>query len=265
MCPISRTTVPPVPRDRADATADALLATWRNLMAAHPDAWMETGGGLQACITGIPSPGLNGVWATRRDPDPAELERLLDAVVGRGLPHLLQLRPGAGAEVLDVPERRGMTPDDDVPLMRLDDAGRIAGAPVPHGLVIRQLDPDEAALHARTAAAGFGEKPEHFLRLVLPEVLRSSGSRAYVGEASGEIVTTALGVTLGDHVGVFNVGTPDAHRRRGYGTAITARVVADGLDAGANWAWLQSSNVGYPIYEALGFETVERWSCWVRP
>jgi hypothetical protein len=233
-------------------------------MAVHPDAWMESAGGLQACTTGIPSPGLNGVWATRRDPDPVELDRLLDAVVARGLPHLLQLRPGAGAGVLEVPERRGMSPDEEVPLMRLDDAARIADAQVPAGLAVRELDPDEAALHARTAAAGFGEDPEHFLRLVLPEVLRTAGSRAYIGEVGGEIVTTALGVTLGDSVGVFNVGTPEAHRRRGYGAAITARVVADGLAAGAGWAWLQSSTAGYRVYEALGFETVERWRCWVQ-
>jgi hypothetical protein len=41
-------------------------------------------------------------------------------------------------------------------------------------------------------------------------------------------------------------------------------VVADGLAAGASWAWLQSSAAGYRVYEALGFETVERWRCWVR-
>jgi predicted GNAT family acetyltransferase len=85
-----------------------------------------------------------------------------------------------------------------------------------------------------------------------------------VGEVDGEIVTTALGTVFGDCVGVFNVATPEAHRRRGHGAAITARVVTDGLAAGADWAWLQSSEVGYRVYEALGFETVERWSCWVR-
>jgi predicted GNAT family acetyltransferase len=71
-------------------------------------------------------------------------------------------------------------------------------------------------------------------------------------------------VTLDDYVGVFNVATPPEHRRRGYGAAITARVVSDGLAAGARWAWLQSSPAGYRVYEELGFRTLERWLAWVR-
>jgi predicted GNAT family acetyltransferase len=80
----------------------------------------------------------------------------------------------------------------------------------------------------------------------------------------GEVVTTAVGVTVGERVGVFNVATPAEHRRRGYGAAITARVVDDGVASGARWAWLQSSPSGYRVYEALGFRTLERWLTWVR-
>jgi N-acetylglutamate synthase len=250
--------------DRGDVVADAMLDAWRHLLAAHPDAWVSGHDGVQGCATGIPSAGLNGVWCSRLDPDPAELERLLDELDRRQLPHVLQVRPGAERDAAEVAERRGLVADEEVPLMRLDDTRRIEAAQPTSGLAVRPLDPDEAELHALTAAAGFGEKPEHFLRLILPAVLRAEGARAYLGEVDGQIVTTALGVTRGDHVGVFNVGTPAAHRRRGYGAAITARVVADGLAAGAGWAWLQSSRAGYRVYESLGFETVEDWRCWVR-
>jgi hypothetical protein len=248
----------------ADQLAETLLDTWRHLLLAHPHAWVAGADGVQACATGIPTAGLNGVWCSSPGPDPAELERLLGQLDERSLPHVLQVRPAATHIAAEVAERRGLVADDDVPLMRLDDARRIESAELPPDLAIRQLDPEEAELHALTAAAGFGEEPDHFVRLVLPEVLRAEGTRAYVGERDGEVVTTALGVTLGDRVGVFNVGTPEVHRRRGYGAAITARVVSDGLAAGADWAWLQSSPAGYRVYEALGFETVERWSCWVR-
>jgi GNAT acetyltransferase-like protein len=250
--------------DRAELVAGALLDTWRHLLAAHPDAWISGDDGIQGCATGIPSPGLNGVWCSQLNPDPTELERLLDELDERELPHVLQVRPGAEVAAAAIAERRGLVADEDVPLMRLDDARGIEAIEPPAGFVVRPLESDEAELHARTAAAGFGEKPEHFVRLVVPEVLRAEGTRAYVGELDGQVVTTALGVTRGDCVGVFNVGTPEAHRRRGYGAAITARAVADGLTAGASWAWLQSSKAGYRVYEALGFETVERWRCWVR-
>jgi hypothetical protein len=30
-------------------------------------------------------------------------------------------------------------------------------------------------------------------------------------------------------------------------------------------AWLQSSALGFAIYEALGFRTFEEWTCWLSP
>jgi hypothetical protein len=68
---------------------------------------------------------------------------------------------------------------------------------------------------------------------------------------------------VGGCTGVFSVATPPAHRRRGYGAALTARAVTDGLAAGAAWAWLQSSPPGYGIYARLGFRTVETRACWI--
>ena len=251
--------------DPADETATALVDTWQVLMRVHPDAWTEVSDGIAACVTGIPSPGLNGIWCSTRDPDPDELRRLLRELQARGVPHLLELRPGTDDAAVAVAAESDLIPADDMPLMRLDDPAALepARGAAPK-LAIRELEPDDAELHARAAAAGFGENPDHFIRLLPPPVMAADGLRAYVGELDGEIVTTAIGVTLGDYVGVYNVATPAEYRRRGYGAAITARVVDDGLAHGARWAWLQSSPSGYGVYEALGFHTLERWLCWVR-
>lgn len=249
----------------ADSAASALIDTWARLMAVHPEAWIETRDGVSACATGIPLPGLNGVWCARRDPDAAEIERLLRELAARRLPHMLQLRAGTDAAALAVPDRLGLTQDVDVPLMRLDDPALLERAlTAVDELVVRELTPDECSLHARVAAAGFDEDPRHFERLLPRSVLAARGVRTYIGHVGGEAVTTALGVTAEDSVAIFNVATPPAHRGRGYGAAVTARAVADGLAAGAEWAWLQSSPSGYRIYEALGFATLEQWHCWVR-
>jgi predicted GNAT family acetyltransferase len=135
----------------------------------------------------------------------------------------------------------------------------------PAELVIRALLPEEARLHANLAAAGFEAPEEYFRSLMTPAVLSAMGACCYVGEVDGERVTTSFAVTLGDFVGIFNVATPPAHRRRGYGAAVSARAVRDGLNNGARWAWLQSSSAGYPVYERLGFRTAESWHCCVMP
>jgi predicted GNAT family acetyltransferase len=68
-----------------------------------------------------------------------------------------------------------------------------------------------------------------------------------------------------DHVGVFNVAVAPDHRRRGYGAALSARTVLDGLATGARRALLMSSEMGLSVYQQLGFREIERWSYWLPP
>ena len=116
-------------------------------------------------------------------------------------------------------------------------------------------------MHARVAAAAFGSPEEMFLRS--PGLMSLDGLRCYVGEADGRPVTTAVSVTAGEFTAIFNVATEPAYQGRGFGTAVTARALADGVIAGAAWAWLQSSEEGYLVYRSLGFRTIETWTHWV--
>ena len=158
---------------------------------------------------------------------------------------------------------RGMKPEEHIPLMVLEDPRDLATNAATDALLIRELRPPEASVHARLAAAGFEAPAEPFLQLMTPSILAAPGVRCYLGEVDGEPVTTAVGLALGSFVGIFNVATPPAYRRRGYGAAVTARAVADGVAAGATWAWLQSSGAGYHVYNRLGFRTTEDWQCWL--
>jgi predicted GNAT family acetyltransferase len=149
--------------------------------------------------------------------------------------------------------------------MVLDDASDLDAVAAPDGLTIRQLAPDEAELHVMTAAAGFGA-PEHVFRhLVTHSSLSLPGVRAYLGEAGDHPVTTGIGMAQRGSVGIFNIATPPEHRGRGYGAAVTARAVADGLGGGSRYAYLQSSPDGFSVYLRLGFRTVEEWRCWLSP
>jgi hypothetical protein len=214
-------------------------------------------------VTRVPAPTLNGVWVAGADADPDAIAELLDEVAATGLPHCLQFRPGAVNRMTKLAMSRSMTREEAIPLMALDDPGRLDAAQAVSGLTIRELSPKEAQAHARVAAAGFNAPVEMFLQLTTPAMLAAPGVRCYLGEAGDQPVTTGLGVTIGPYVAIFNIGTPPEHRRHGYGAAVTARAVADGLAAGAKWSWLQTTPVGQPVYESLGFRTVETWQCWI--
>jgi N-acetylglutamate synthase len=213
-------------------------------------------------VTGVAVPALNGVWSYQEDAERDAVLGLLERVADVGVPHCLQLAPGCSHQLRELGKERGMRREVDIPLMALTNERELP--PLDEGdLVIEVLDPEQAVIHAEVAAAGFHAPLEAFLRLMTPAVIGRPGVRTYVGRIGGEPVATGVGVCLENHVGIFNLATLPAHRRRGYGASITGRAVRDGIARGARWAWLQSSPDGYGIYERLGFKTVESWECWI--
>lgn len=102
-----------------------------------------------------------------------------------------------------------------------------------------------------------------FLRAAGPDLLRLTSVRCYTGEMDGQPVTTSLSLTLGGFTGIFNVATLPDWRGRGFGTAITARAVADGLAAGSRWCWLEATPAGLTAYRTAGFKAIEPRQFWV--
>jgi hypothetical protein len=250
------------PAPTADEAARALASAWKLLAATLPEAWAREIGGTMALVSGVPVATLNGVWIIDETAAGQDVEAGLDAVAATGLPHCVQLRPEAAESAQRAPGQRGLLPEASVPLMAT--AGPLRSPPT-EDLVLRPLGAGEARLHCELAAEAFGAPVEVFAGLVTPELLSLPELRGYLGEVDGEPVVTAIGVIAGGALGIFNVATSPSHRRRGYGAAATARAFADGLDAGASWGWLQSSEIGYGVYQRLGFDTLEWWDCWVTP
>ena len=231
-------------------------------MVGVPAGWTERRPGAVGGVTGVPVPTLNGVWAYRQDAERGAIAGLLERVAAAGMPYCLQSARRYTGELSELAEERGMRRNADLPLMVL--TSQAESSRLDQGdLVIEELEPQQAAVHAELAAAGFDAPLDAFLGLMTPAVMERPGVRAYVGKIDCEPVATAVGVSLENHVGIFNVATLPPHRRRGYGAAITARAVCDGLDQGARWAWLQSSPAGYSVYENLGFKLHESWECWI--
>jgi ribosomal protein S18 acetylase RimI-like enzyme len=247
-------------RMNADRLAAVITDLRRHLSTCIPGSRLLRKDGAAASITGLPYAPFNSVWLEQPNPPVSAVAALLDEVAGAG-PYSLSLRPGSDAVLADLAAARGMKSGGELPLMVLDATAGIGALRRARGLAIRQLEPLEGPVHAKVAAAAFGCPEEMFLPS--PDLMWLDGLRCYVGEADGRPVATALSVTAGEFTGIFNVATEPAYRGRGFGTAVTARAVADGLLAGAACCWLQSSEEGYPVYRDLGFRTIETWTHWV--
>ncbi|HLI56500.1 MAG TPA: GNAT family N-acetyltransferase, partial [Actinomycetota bacterium] len=219
-----------MPADAA-AAASALARNSVHLCSALPGAWARRVGGLLSGVVGVPIPTLNGVWTEEASVDVALVNSLLDEVAASGLPHCLQIRPALSQSLGRLAARRGMSLEEQIPLMVLDDPARLSAVPAPPGCRLRMLSPDEAPIHTAVAAAGFEAPVELFQEMMQPSVLAARGVRTYLAEIDGEAVATGIGCTLDGWVGIFNIATIPAYRRRGAGAAITRQAVADGLAA----------------------------------
>ena len=211
--------------------------------------------------TGIPVPPFNGVWSVTADVATGGVLAAVDEFAAGDLPWNVQLRPGYPAELDDELAGRGLVVTAEIPFMVLPDPAPLAAAAQASAATYRQVE-TFADLDSLLSLLerGFGMPPA-ISRGVFP--MRLIFLAATWIATNGQDVATGLGYVHDGWCGVFNVATPEEHRGRGYGGAVTAHTVAAARAAGARGAYLQSSPMGLPVYERLGFVTVETWRQWM--
>jgi GNAT superfamily N-acetyltransferase len=245
--------------DVADAEYDAYLGALIDLADVHPGGRSLRGAdGTMLLVTGADMAALNGVFVRSDRPDPAEIDRLARMVAGEKLPWSIVVRGDEPpSDVLKVAAKFDRTRRNVGPHMVCSpDEARLRGpgADVP---VIRTLGSAEQEMYNDQVDIGFGTPSGTFATLMAASVIDAQWATAYVASLDGVPVATGYGVHSRGTVGVFNITTAPECRGRGYGRLITERVMTDGFDAGATMAYLQSSTSGRPLYESMGFRTVQ--------
>ena len=135
----------------------------------------------------------------------------------------------------------------------------------PPGLrIVRARTARQISDFARVNAANWTPPDRHVIRfyeLAAPLLQRTdSPLRLYVGYVEDEPVATAeLDVSDGA-VGLYNIATVGAHRRKGIGAAMTLRPLLDARAEGHTLAVLQASADGQGLYARLGFEERGRYT-----
>ena len=236
-----------------------LIGGWRASLGLHPQARFDRHGSVVWISSAIDLPFVNGLITDGPDVAPGIIERVVRELRARGRPFVARVRVGADDAVASELEQLGMRErGETLPAMALHPIG-LRDVPVaPGGLDIRRVV-DEAGLadHYAIVVEAFGLSLEFASGLMPVEALAHES--LYVGYVNGEPVATALTYTGDATVGVYNVATREAWRRRGYGAAITRQAIRAAAAGGATVAILQSSAAGRGVYESLGFREVMRY------
>jgi GNAT superfamily N-acetyltransferase len=250
-----------------DVLERGLRATFETLMPLVDQGRVSVRDGYRVLISPrTPFFPLCGIWVDDPAQD-AQIARELAAAVGEveaaGTPCFVQVIEDRCPHVTAAAAELGLT-----------ERGRVVGmvaAPsdvrgVPAAASVRRVDDEEGLrLTLDVAAAGFGSPIEVIDVLYTPRIMAAPGVAFYLAEVDGEPVATGVGCIVEGLAGVYSVATPPEHRRRGYGSAVVAQIVADGFAAGAQLAYLQASAMGTSVYAKLGFRRVLDWGWLTRP
>lgn len=114
---------------------------------------------------------------------------------------------------------------------------------------------DERDEFSTVTASVFGWSPD-VVEQVDQAALAADDIRLFLGRVDGQPAATGLLIQSGDVAGVYTIGVVEEFRQQGIGEAMSWEILRAGREAGCQIGVLQSSEMGYPLYKRMGFETV---------
>jgi len=249
---------------------DNWIAYVTGVASCTSDTSVNRAGGVVTLLTGLPMDWFNQVLIEHEEATSAGVLAGVAEARERGGDFVVRLREGIDDRFIPTLTDAGLTstgPETSTPGMvafPIDHEAIAAVAP-PELQIRRVTDAAGVDAHRRVVTAGFGSDPAVAIGTACLSLLDRPECVVYVGDADGDPVVSGLGWRTRRTIGVFSIATIESARRRGYGAAMTARVITDGVAAGCDAAALQASETGRPIYERLGFRTVVRYVAYANP
>jgi len=234
---------------------------------------LTRGASFDRAIIDLPALPYNGVF--RSNVPAADVAGVaaetLALARARRVPVAWRVTPTTPPETTAALEALGWHVDHQVPVMAKE-LDSTTSATLSSGLTVEEVTAAALGEWSRVVAVSFGcpeeyvEGPASYDRDVgLPG---ETPLRRFLLRIDGDpVASSALlpGPSGAGLAGIFCVGTLARVRGQGFGTIITQAAMAAARDAGARVAVLQASEMGRPIYERLGFDTVGSISVHIPP
>jgi GNAT superfamily N-acetyltransferase len=126
------------------------------------------------------------------------------------------------------------------------------------GVSIREVDADLQTLYTATTISmvsnGFPEYAAAPMLRAVARVPDRAAIRNFLLEVDGEPAAASTLMLAAGVAGLYNVGTLERFRRRGFGRAISIAAMAAGREANMRFGVLQASEMGEPVYRSIGFQ-----------
>jgi acetyltransferase (GNAT) family protein len=246
-----------------EAADKNFIGSYRKLVEHSPGGEAHEFRGVFAFVTGLPIGMFNGCIVAR----PGALEDVtaaLDWVEKRDMPHRLWVHEELTDGLAPTLRERGMEPHSWLlPQMVLE------GPPEPPasaaGVTVKSVSDGRSLDEFRQVIVDDGT-PEYVARRLFSDAIAADPDvELMLASLDGRAVGTSLAIRTDEVAGVYAVGTLANARRRGVGTAATWAAVAAGRAWSCDTVVLQASDMGFPIYRAMGFRTIVRYAIFRPP
>jgi GNAT superfamily N-acetyltransferase len=265
-----------VPISLTPALADAHDTNYADFSvgyARRAGSHLQRDASFDRAIIDLPALPFNGVF--RSNLSEADIARVAEetlALAGeRRVPVGWRVTPTSPSHTAAALRKLGWQVAWQSPVMAIELRERGA-APTVAGPTIDEVTAATLADWSRVVAVSFGcpeeyvEAPASYDRdMGLPG---ATPLRRFLLRVDGEpLAASALlpGPPASGLVGIFSVATLERARGQGFGAVITRAAMDAARDAGAQVAVLQASAMGLPVYERLGFDTVDAITTYVPP
>lgn len=239
-------------------TAACFVDAWRYLAGQYPGHLLAQVGPVAITLSRTDCPFFNMITISGRTEDEAALRLAMATARGyaEGCPHdaMLLLSPdGMPPGAADILASEGVSFSMSMWGMATDTLTPLRRAEPP--LDFRIASDEATALDlGQVNADAYGMPYEVFA--VTGRMPDWTGTQfGVVGYADGQAVTAALACLLGERIYVAMVATLPQLHGKGYGEAAMRRAIAAVREvAGEKRLWLHATEMGRPLYRAMGFE-----------
>lgn len=253
------TTYPNTGRERPVIDGHRNLRASTEKFAHHaPGGQTAQFGAITAAVSGSPLPVFNRILVFE-SPASDDLEAAVAWVAKHEVPFLVTVTEPLIDAVADLADDLDLTKTNQsvlgMVLSPLDDIP-------PNGTTATidvVTDTDELDDFITVSSEVF-EVPLGPVRQVHPDsLLADEDFDMFIGRVNGRPVACGQLVQTDDVAGIYSIGVVEDHRRRGIGEAMTWEVLRTGRGSGCQVGVLQSTEMAYPLYDQMGFETVTHY------
>lgn len=213
-------------------------------------------------ITGGPTADFN-MALFGDDPDEvAVFDEFLSRVKATGVSAIAIMAGVASRRLSSVAKAKGLTEAGAAPLMVW--SGKLRERPTSEFETKRINDPGEMSVFGELAAAAFAmDRPWVDRTFAATSLLSAPGLAFYVARRGDVPMSGVCTTSAGSVCGVWTMSTPPDKQRQGAGRAVLLAAMQAELDRGADTFYLIATAAGKPLYDKLGYETVDELSIWL--